>query len=176
MIHLSWRCFPWSLKRLIIKIPALISLRHFKYASNCVPMQTEKFLSLHSSPLRRTALHFRIKKPINPSPSWAMHKWISYMKMSKKQQLFSVYRFPFCFPFYTLFLYYVCVCEKVYVCVCEHLCYCVAFHGLMENLAWFPLPHYLIDQMRNRFMIPINNVSQSSLFPPVSRTTSYQSH
>lgn len=118
MIHLSWRCFPWSLKRLIIKIPALISLRHFKYASNCVPMQTEKFLSLHSSPLRRTALHFRIKKPINPSPSWAMHKWISYMKMSKKQQLFSVYRFPFCFPFYTLFLYYVCVCEKVYVCVC----------------------------------------------------------
>lgn len=170
--------FPCSAKRLIIKIPALISLQHFEYASHCFLMQTEKPLSLHSSPLLRTAFHFRIKKPINPSPSWVMHKWISSIKMSKK--LLSLYCFPFCFAFYSLFLYcvWMCVCVHVCrgVCLCEHRCYCVAFHGLMENLAWFPLPHYLIDQMRNRFMIPINNVSQSSLFPPVSRTTSYQSH
>lgn len=117
MIHLSWRCFPWSLKRLIIKIPALISLRHFKYASNCVPMQTEKFLSLHSSPLRRTALHFRIKKPINPSPSWAMHKWISYMKMSKKNNysLSTVSHFAFHF---TLSFCIMCACVKKCMCVC----------------------------------------------------------
>lgn len=128
MIHLSWRCFPWSLKRLIIKIPALISLRHFKYASNCVPMQTEKFLSLHSSPLRRTALHFRIKKPINPSPSWAMHKWISYMKMSKKTTIL-------CLPFpillsilHSLFVLCVRVWKSVCVCVCVNI-YAIVWHS-----------------------------------------------
>lgn len=130
MIHLLLEMFSLEPEKTDNQIPALISLQHFKYASHYFLMQIGKSLSLHSSPLLRTAFHFWIKKPINPSPSWAMHKWISYIKMSKK--LFSLYCFPFCFPFYLLFLYcvWMCVCMCAKVCVCVNI-YAIVWHSMV---------------------------------------------
>lgn len=56
--------------------------------------------------------HFRIKKPINPSPSWTMNKWISYIKMSKKPI------FPALLPILPIILLHLFVlCVSRCVCV-----------------------------------------------------------